>query len=207
MREQVASPIPKRASRPVTQDYPVAEDDAYYPKRLPTSARRYTTTQGHRVIQQGNRRIVIHDEPPPRNRNIHWMVYIGIGMIVMLALFVGFQMLSAWWTNHQLDSTYGMPRTYQTDQVVGHGDSSDHPTHFIFENLGGHVVIIELPGGQIQHARIYGGPAIIGDNPALLPVTAEFQDVNGDGRVDMIVHIGNQQFTYINDGTEFKPQQ
>ena len=207
MREQIASHVPPRASRPVTQDYPVAEDDSYYPQRMPTSARRYTTAQGHRVIQQGNRRIVIHDEPPPRNRNIHWLVYIGLGMLVMLALFTGFQILGNWWTNHQLDSTYGMPRTYQTDQVVGHGDSTDHPTHFIFENLGGHVVIIELPGGQIQHARIYGGPAIIGDNPASIPVTAEFQDVTGNGRIDMIVHIGNQQFTYINDGTQFKPQQ
>ncbi len=134
------------------------------------------------------------------------MVYVGIAMIAMLALWVGLQMFGNWWSEHQLDATYGFPRTYQVDAVVGHDDSTAHPTHFIFLNLKGRVVIIELPGGNVAHARIYNGPAIIGDNPAQIPVTADFQDVNGDGKMDMIVHIGTQQFTYSNDGTEFKPQ-
>src|SRR6266852_5542258 len=30
--------------------------------RIPTSARRYYDTRGNRVIEQGNRRLVIHDE-------------------------------------------------------------------------------------------------------------------------------------------------
>jgi hypothetical protein len=205
MREQIATNIPQRASRPVTQDYEVEEDDSYYPQRMPTSARRYNTTNGERVYQRGNRRIVIHDEPPPKKRN-HWMLYFGIGMIAMLALWIGLQMLSNWWSEHQVDTTYGYPRTYQVDEVVGHGDSTNHPTHFIFLNLKGRVVIIELPGGNIVHARIYNGPAIIGDSPDLIPVTADFQDINGDGKVDMLVKVGSQQFTYLNDGSQFKPQ-
>ena len=88
-----------------------------------------------------------------------------------------------------------------------HDDSTDHPTHFIFLNLKGRVVIIELPGGKVAQARIYNGPAIIGNNPEQTPVTADFQDVDGDGKIDMLVHVGNQQFTYLNDGTQFKPQQ
>jgi len=157
------------------------------------------------VYEQGNRRVVVHPEPPPK-QHTHWLVYVGIGMIAMLALWVGLQMLGTWWSEHQLDATYGFPRTYQVDAVVGHDDSTAHPTHFIFLNLKGRVVIIELPGGNVAHARIYNGPAIIGGNPEQTPVTAEFQDVDGDGKMDMIVHIGTQQFTYINDGTEFKPQ-
>ena len=39
------------------------------------------------------------------------------------------------------------------------------------------------------------------------PVTLEFYDVNGDGKVDMIVHVGDQKIVYLNDGTQFKPQQ
>lgn len=68
------SSIPARASR--TREYSVQTDDIddvpddYYPQRLPSSAIRYTTTEGHRVIQRGNKRIVIHDEPPPR-RKVH----------------------------------------------------------------------------------------------------------------------------------------
>jgi hypothetical protein len=159
------------------------------------------------VIQQGNRRIVFHAEPPPRRFTAHWLFFVGVGMLVSIALWVGLQMFGAWWSQHQLDATYGTPRTYQVDAVVGHADSTDHPTHFIVLNLKGRVVIIELPGGNVAHARIYNGPAIVGDNPAQIPATADFQDVNGDGKIDMIVHLGNQQFTYINDGTQFKPQQ
>ena len=207
MREKTTSHIPPRSSRPVTQDYPLEEDDSYYPQRMPTSARRYTTTHGERVIQQGNRRIIIHDEPPPRKRNNHWMLYIGIGMLLMLLIWFGFQMLTGWWIQHQADSTYGFPRTYQTDQVVGHSDSTSHPTHFIFENLAGHIIIIELPGGNIAHARIYSGPTLFSDNAGQIPVTAEFTDVNNDGRIDIVLHIQDQRIVYLNDGTQFKPQQ
>jgi hypothetical protein len=204
MREQIANHTIQRASRqyiPPPDDDP---DDDQYTTSMPRSAIRYPVGRPY-TIQQGNRRIVFHPEPPPK-RSKHWLVYIGIGMIAMLALFVGFQMLGNWWSEHQLDATYGFPRTYQVDQVVGHDDSTNHPTHFIFLNLKGRVVIIELPGGNSAHARIYNGPSIIGDNPEQTPVTAEFQDVNSTGKVDMIVHVGNQQFIYLNDGTEFKPQ-
>ena len=200
------SNIPARASQIV--EYPdVEEDDSFYPQRLPTSSRRYTTTHGQRVIQQGNRRIVIHDEPPPRKRGNHWLLHIGIGMLTMLLIWFGVQLFDTWWIQHQEDSAYGMPRTYQTDQVVGHGDSTAHPTHFIFENLAGHIVIIEIPGGNIAHARIYSGPTLFSDNAGQVPVTAEFTDVNGDGRVDIVLHIQDQRIVYLNDGTQFKPQQ
>ena len=91
-------------------------------------------------------------------------------MVVMVLAWIGLQLLSTWWTNHQLDATYGYPRTYQIDDVVGHGDSTDHPTHFLFENLHGQVVIFELPGGNFQHARIYKGPTLFLDNADLIPV-------------------------------------
>ena len=182
-----------------TEDYP---DD---PPRMPTSSVRWRDTSGNQVIQQGNRRIVIHNEPPPRKqRSI--LLPVGIGMVMMVLLFIGFTWLSNWWTNHQLDAQYGMPRTWQTDQVVGHSDSPGHPTHFIFLNLNGHAQIIELPGGDSAHARIYSGPQIFADDPASVPVTGEFKDVNGDGKIDMIVHIGDQRIVYLNDGTQFKPQ-
>ena len=60
--------IPARASRTqrTTQDDIDEVPDSYYDTRLPTSARRYVDTHGNRVIQQGNRRIVIHEEPPPK---------------------------------------------------------------------------------------------------------------------------------------------
>ncbi len=125
-------------------------------------------------------------------------------MIASLALYVGFQMLGNWWTERQLDATYGFPRTYQVDAIVYPGDTSDHPSHYIFLNLNGTMEIIELPHGDAAHARIYKGPTLFSDNADLIPVTGEFKVVNG--KVEMLVHIQDQTIVYINDGTQFKPQ-
>jgi hypothetical protein len=122
-------------------------------------------------------------------------------------LWGGLSAAGEWWTNHQLDAAYGFPRTYQTDAVVGHADSSDHPSHFLFLNLHGQVLIIELPAGNPAHARTYVGPTLLTDHASSVPVTGEFKDVNGDGKIDLIVHIGDQRLIYLNDGTQFKLQQ
>ena len=221
MSQQGAYPIKRRATMPANphnfghnaglhgEDQPymsddLEEDERFYVTRPPSSARRYQTSQ-QQVIQRGNQRLVIHHEPPPRK--FHWSFILGLGMLLALGLWVGASQALAWWNNHQLDSTYGMPRTYQVDQVVGHGDSAAHPTHFIFLNLNGHIDIIELPGGDGTHAKIYTGPTLYSDTASQTPVTADFEDVNGDGKVDMIVHIGDQKIIYLNDGTQFKPQQ
>ncbi len=66
-------------------------------------------------------------------------------------------------------------------------------------------MIVELPHGDPARAKIYKGPTLYSDNAGYTPVTGEFQQVNG--KVEMIVHVGDQQFTYLNDGTQFKPQQ
>src|SRR5260221_3054892 len=195
------SNIPQRASRTASQGYAADEDEDDYTTSMPRSAIRYPLGRPY-VYQQGNRRIVVHPEPPPKN-NKHYLVYVGIGMMFMLALFVGLQMLGNWWNNH----VYGNPLTYQTDQIVGHADSTDHPTHFVAINLNSRVTIIEIPGGDTSHARIYSCPTLYSDNGDSIPVTLEFKDVNGDGKVDMIVHIGDKQIIYLNDGTQFKPQQ
>ncbi len=199
------SPIPARASR--TQDYnllsDVEDDDAYYPQRMPTSVRRYVDTRGNQVIQQGNKRIVIHDRPPPKRR-VHWLLILGIGMLLMLGLYLGLTWVANWWTNHQLDVAYGFPRTYQMDAIVYPGDTAANPSHYIFLNLNGVVEIIELPHGDSIHARIYKGPRIFSDNAPLIPVTGEFRNVNG--KVEMLVHIQDQVLVYINDGDQFKPQ-
>ena len=180
-------------------------DYAEEPKRSRTSAVYTPTTEKTHVYRQGNRELVVHHGRP--KRRIHWMFVFWIGMLVMLALYLLWTWGSAWWTNHQLDATYGFPRTWQTDQVVGIEDSQSHPSHFIFENLAGHVLVIFFPAGDASHARIYLGPVIFGDNPTSLPVTGEFRDV-GNGRMDMIVHIGSdQQIIYLNTGSDFKPEQ
>ena len=196
----------QRASRniPIQPQDELIDDDSYYVTRPPSSARRYQTANGEQVIEQGNRRLFIHSQPPPR-RHLHWSVLLGLGMILALLLWMGASEALAWWTNHQLDSVYGMPRTYQTDYLVYPSDTLDHPSHYIFLNLQGTIMIVELPHGDPTHAKIYKGPSLYSDNAGYTPVTGEFKQVNG--KVEMIVHVGDQQFLYINDGTQFKPQQ
>lgn len=227
MRQQQLSPLKRRASaganyppanphhagsssgfHPEDQPYSSTEfdddvDDSYYPARMPSSARRYQTTNGTQVIQQGNRRLVIHNGPPPK-RKVHWSLILGIGMVLMLGLYLSVSWLANWWVDRQLDATYGMPRTYQVDAVVGHEDSVVNPSHFIFLNLNGHVEIIELPGGNAAKAKIYVGPTLLSDNAPLIPVTGEFKNVNGTE--EMLVYIQDQTLIYVSDGTKFVPK-
>jgi hypothetical protein len=128
-----------------------------------------------------------------------------VGMLLMALLAYVLTSFGTWWQIHQEDVTYGRPRTFQIDAVVGHNDSPSNPSHFIFLNLNRHVEIIEFPGGDGAHAHIYIGPTLFGDGQNLTPITGEFRDVNGDGKPDMIVHIQDQILVYINTGTTFRP--
>jgi len=127
-------------------------------------------------------------------------------MIAMLALWVGLQAGLSWWQQHQDYATYGYPRTWQTDAVVGHnGDSAANPSHFIFINLNRRVEVIEFPAGDGSKAKIYLGPTLFTDGGDLIPVTGEFADVNGDGKLDMILKIQDQRIVFINTGDSFRP--
>jgi len=197
-----------RYHAPATETYLEIDEEGeevYARPRSRTSALRYRDTQGNQIIQQGNRRLIIHDAPPPRRKmRLHWSLFLGMAMIAVVLLFAGLSDLSAWWTNHQLDATYGMPRTYQADAIVYPGDSAAHPSHYIFLNMNGTVMIIELPHGDETHARIYKGPTIFSDGAASVPVTGDFRKVGG--REEMRVHIQDQEIIYVSDGTQFKPQ-
>ncbi len=213
MKEQIAyHDIPRRATaiqttrQPAEEaEYEVEDDDSYYSQRMPTSTRRYDRAQDQEVISQGNRRIVIHRASPPQEkRHMHWLLWIGVGMLVMIAGWILFSSASTWWANQQNTWSYGLPRTYQTDQVVGHADSVAHPSHFIALNLNGHIDVIELPGGDTTHARIYTGPELFGVDAMLTPVTLSFKDVNGDGKPDLLLHVQDQTIVFLNDGNQFK---
>ncbi len=135
----------------------------------------------------------------------HWLVYVGLVMLVMVIGWVVFTAVANWWQVTQDDWQYGRPRTFQINAVVGHNDSASHPSHFIALNLKNHIEVIEIPGGDATHERVYIGPALIGDGQDLQPVTLSFQDVNGDGKPDMLIHIGDQTIVFINDRGGFRP--
>jgi len=127
-------------------------------------------------------------------------------MIAMLALWTGLSTLVSWWQVHQDDAKYGRPRTFQTDEAVGHNnDSASNPSHFIAVNLNRHILIIELPAGDSTKAKMYNGPTLLGDGQDLTPVTLTFQDVNGDRLPDMVIHVQDQTLVMVNDQSSFRP--
>ncbi len=177
--------------------------------------RRTATQTGLPAVQSSRQRSIYTDDLPPLSHtrrvssrqgfNFHWLVFVGIAMFIMIIGWVAFNALGSWWQTTQDDWHYGRPRTFQTDAVVGHNDSSNNPSHFIAMNLNRHVLIIELPGGNAAKARIFSGPILIGQGQDLAPVTLSFQDVNGDGSLDMVINVQDAHFVFINSNGTFSP--
>lgn len=136
---------------------------------------------------------------PARRRNIHWLLYVGLGMIAAIGLAILSINVLNWGTNVYNNIIYGYPRTYQTNAIVGHNDSAANPSHFIAVNLRGQIIIFELPGGDPSKSIDYIGPDLVGASEDLLPVTLTFQDINHDGAVDMLVHVADKDFPFCNN--------
>jgi len=134
----------------------------------------------------------------------HWLVYLGIGMVVMLLLWIVGAIALTWWQAYQQDLQYGHPRTYQCDARVGHNDAQT-PSHFLALNLNHRVEVIEFPGGDATKAKVYLGPLLTGQDSDLDIVTVSFKDVNGDGKPDMLLNVENAKYVYINDNGAFRP--
>ncbi|MDQ6660002.1 MAG: VCBS repeat-containing protein [Chloroflexota bacterium] len=138
-------------------------------------------------------------------RRLHWLVFVGLALFTMMLGWVLLTMLTNWWQVTQDDWHYGRPRTYQTDKAVGHADSQSNPSHFMALNVNRRVEIIEFQGGDPSKAKIYVGPTLLGTGQDLAAVTLTFTDVNGDGKIDMIVNVQDSHFVYINENGTFRP--
>jgi hypothetical protein len=217
------SSIPQRASlspaartlltnRPVADD--LEEDESYYPVRAPSSAIRYTTTQDQ-VIQQGNKRIIIHQglpsgrqpllqqvqtEPVTTQRK-HWLFWVGLVFCIMLLGWTVLSLLSGFLQHKRDDLLYGNPRTFQIDANVGH---YGRVSHFTAINLDGYIEIFETQRGHPEASKIYTPTALL-INPTD-PVTLSFQDVTGNGKLDMIITAPSFQEVMFNNGTTFQSQ-
>ena len=206
----------------VTQAYPPDYEDAdeqYTAQaRPPRSAMRYQHTlpnqyRGQVVLptppQQLRRQRLTEHAPgqqqrAPRRRSKLWSLYLVTGMLAMTALVVGLNSLGSWWQHVQDDWTYGMPRTYQTDAVVGHNhDSSSHPSHFLAVNLNGRIEVFELPAGDPTKVRVFFGPTISGNGADQVVVTISFTDSDHDGTPDLILHYGESAEVLYNEGGTF----
>ncbi|GAC1431514.1 MAG: hypothetical protein PVS3B3_26600 [Ktedonobacteraceae bacterium] len=207
VRYDTSSRLPGPPNPPTTPPYPRRRSGNTQDLPLQTrqNARR-TTSQQFAPSTGGPVRV----KKP--NTSVHWLLPLGVGMVAMLVLWVFGSLLVAWGQQRYDDVTYGRPRTYQTDAVVGHNDSAAHKSHFIAINYNRQAIVTEWMGGDPAKSVNYVVPySILGDNSDLTPVTVELRDVTGDHKPDMVIHIHlrtqDETFVFVNDGTKFRPQQ
>ena len=206
-----ARPSVQRASRPRSTQ---SQDDIHEWKRADDKGKD-TKSNASPLATRPMRTVVrpVPTTPRPKlllrkskvSRQAHPLLYLGIGMIAMLLLWTVLSSVFGWFATTVDDIRYGRPRTYQTDSFVGHAEQSGTPSHFIAINLNRRIEIIELPGGDATHAKIYLGPQLFGANDDLTPVTLTFIDVNGDHKPDMIVNFQSSRLVFINAQGGFRP--
>ena len=130
-------------------------------------------------------------------------VPLGLGMLLMLLVVVLGQWMLGWVQTSWDDLHYGRPRTFQMDAFVGH-ETGSTPSHFIAVNLQGQIEIIELPGGDPTHAKMYVGPHIYGEGSDLVPVTLRFVEGAHAHHPDMLILFQNTQVVFHNAGGTFE---
>src|SRR5205085_4814381 len=121
-------------------------------RQLPPPPRERYTEEVEALPQAKHRRIKIHP-----------LLYLGVGMIAMAALFLLLSSAGTWIQTTKDDLTYGRPRTFHIDAVVGHHDSVANPSHFIALNLNRHVQVIEIPGQDSTQERTFQITTLFGD--------------------------------------------
>jgi hypothetical protein len=127
-----------------------------------------------------------------------------MGFLAALLLWIGISQVVNWGTNEINTLTYGYPRTFQIDTVLGHDDSVAYPSHLIALNLHGQTLIIEFPDGDATHATVYLGPLLFGAKSDLIPVTLRLIDLNHTGHPDVISDAGGLHSVLINTGASFR---
>ena len=205
------TPIAQRASRLRPKNTDVAEDVSEWQREETDETTTGRKTATPRQVDTTSQKL---PKAPKSGRirskrrfwhGAHPLLYLGVGMIAMLALWTLLISAIGWWNTTLDDLHYGRPRTFQIDALVGHNEAAGTPSHFIAINLNGHIEIIEFPGGDGSKARIYLGPQLYGTGDDLIPVTLSFADVNGDHQPDMIIHFQSSRIVFINDQGGFRP--
>src|SRR5579859_5025721 len=136
-----------RQAKRQTLDFDIEDEDQYYITKPHTSAIRYDRparrdtlespiAQPGTIIQRRRsalepvtgRGVASKAVAPSMSKGVRYarrfpLVAIILGMAMMALLAFTLSSIGSWWQMHQQDVTYGRPRTFQIDAVVGHNDS------------------------------------------------------------------------------------
>lgn len=143
---------------------------------------------------------------PAANAGSLRLAMIGAGALVgVVVLYLVVSAVVHWTQVTMDDMAYGRPRTTHLAAAVGHNnDSPGQPTNFIGLNLNRQVTVFEIPGGDTSKATVINGPYLFGEGEDLTPVHLDTADVNGDGKLDLLVSVKDEQLVFINDNGSFR---
>ena len=188
---------------PTTEHYvEVDEEEGFHSRpttRVGTSARRYDLAPYGR----GEQRTEELQRPGK-----HPIVYIGLFLVILVAFLTAYTLIPPAIQQWHDDSTYGYPRTFQTDANVGHRGME----HFIALNNHGTIEVLEIPNdpSPTNQPRLYLIVRLSSQGADLVPATLSFPDVNGDGKPDLQVTVldGSNPSVWVlfNNGTSFVPK-
>ena len=187
--------------------------------RQPTSARQQMTPAGianRKTTDPRRESRQLVEKGARQRKQFHWLVPTGVTMIITIVCYL---LLYVVWTGgHSIynNMAYGATtRTSHLEAVVGDHDSAAAPTHFMAVNLHGTINVIEFPGSDVTHAKVYPGPHLLWSNADKAVVTLEVKNGAGNQRPDIVVHIQGDtdilfrqttaNFILHNNGSGFAP--
>lgn len=184
---------------------PPDEYDDAYTTRLPTVVRRYDYDDPYDRYPAGHPPPIAPPLPQRRSRARPAVVY---WVVVLCCVTIGICLtvvIPPTWQRWSDDRTYGYPRTYQVNTMVGHGDPRYPTSHFIALNNNGLLEVIEIPGGDPMKypPQLYRIAVLTGSGADLVPVTVAFNDINGDGKPDLMASYNGTEVILFNNGTTF----
>lgn len=132
----------------------------------------------------------------PRGRlsNMHPTFYVGLALFVVALAWIAMLIAPGIWNKIH----YGNPPMTETDAVVGHHDSSAHPSHFIATNDNGTILVIEMMGGDPGHSIVY---VVARTSDTTDPAFIQF---DGNTTPNMYIYVGQVVFFMSNNGSQFK---
>jgi hypothetical protein len=129
------------------------------------------------------------------------VIWLCLALIVMVGGWWLLSTVASWWQGVSDDWKYGTPRTSQTDQFVGQGDSPDHPDHFTVVNLHGQVIVVQINPQHPQLDHIYGITTV---SDPKVPVSLNFRPTGSTWAMYVIIGDTNPYSgELVSDGKQF----
>lgn len=124
-------------------------------------------------------------------------------ILAMLAMTTLHNAGLAWGKRKLDDLRYGRPRTVMLAEPLGLEADGGLPSAVIATNLDGQIALILLPAGDRAKAVSLPGPYLFGADGGDEVPQLSLDDLNGDGRPDLLLTVRGEQVVYLHRDDTF----